>query len=72
MRLWLLTRYATGTDEADGFVVRAPDEGEARRLASLRAGDEGSPAWLLPERSTCVELKLEGSRGVLLRSFIPG
>lgn len=82
MRIWIL-RPADGLgksdnpwkpdyDKAHGFVVRAKDPSEARRLAGDQAGDEGPSPWLSEEYSTCVELKKSGVAGVLVRDFVNG
>ena len=82
MRIWIL-RPAEGLAKADnpwkpaydkayGFMVRAKDAGEARRLASDQAGDEGRDAWLSEKYSTCVELQKSGPASVLMRDFVNG
>ncbi len=38
-------RNVFGYDCSHGFVIRAKDEDEARKLASLEAGDEGAEVW---------------------------
>jgi hypothetical protein len=82
MRIWIL-RPADGLtkpnnpwepdyDKVRGFVVRAKDSSEARRLAGDQAGDEGASPWLSEEYSTCAELKKSGVAGVLVRDFVNG
>lgn len=55
-------------DKAFGFVVVAPDELTARRIASEDCGDEGPAAWLDPEQSQCIPLDQEEA-GVVMRDF---
>lgn len=61
---------------AQGFVVRADDEAQARRLADSYAGGETdewhTPAhpWLDPTYTTCVELTGDGPAEVILRDFL--
>lgn len=65
--------WATRYDCCYGFVVRAPDETAARRLASAAMiGDERPGAWLDPCLSECRELTTEGDPEVLLRDFLHG
>jgi hypothetical protein len=74
MKLWLLQvndAQEPWFDRMFGFVIRAKDEGAARRLASLRAGDEGPEAWLSPAHSTCVELKADGPEEVIMEDYNP-
>ncbi len=78
MKLWLLrpvTRWHAPYDTADGFVVRAPTESEARAIAQENGGDErdtDGAAWTDPELSTCVELLADGEPGVVLRDYDAG
>ena len=59
-------------DTAQGFVVRAESEQQARALAADEADDEGRRAWLDPAFSDCTELVSEGELGVILRDFNAG
>lgn len=60
-------------DQADGFVVMAATEEEARLLASCEHGDEGAGAWLDPDLSCCLELvPHNGFPHVVLRDFHAG
>ena len=76
-KAWLLRpRYAgptskwggrAGLEKGFGFVVRAKTEKEARRIASVGAGEEGESAWLLNRYSSCQDLASEiGEIGILL------
>ena len=64
-------------DKAFGFVIRAETEREARNLivgdmntvCDGEAGDEGRPAWLNPELSTCNELLTDGEPSIILKDF---
>jgi len=69
MKLYLLIlpQDLRDFDCAIGFVVRAANEREARKLAADRHGDEGDEAWKL--QATCTELTVEGPPGVILRDF---
>ncbi len=71
--IFLLKRLeSAGYDEAVAFVVRAPSEPEARRLASPGAGDEGATVWIRETLSTCEAIEVAGASEVLLRDFCAG
>ena len=55
LRIYHLTRIPTGLmyDVANGFVVQANCEEEARQLCASKAGDEKDRTWLNPEWSIC-------------------
>jgi len=80
MKLWLLRRTSTSArhdyDEADGFVVRARSEAEAREFAASKCGSEGRKSWLGREdgrhATSCVELQADGRAEVVLRDFCAG
>lgn len=75
MKLWLLCRHEDEPtwDVADGFVVRAETEEQARAIAAKRAGDEGSQVWLrYSAGSTCEELTADGEPGIILRDYNAG
>lgn len=75
MNFYLLEGSPTGWDVANGFVIRAPNEMDARRLAAEQAGDERAEFWLNPNESTCVDIleqPYNGQPEVLLRSFRAG
>jgi len=55
-----------------GFLVRANNEDEARRVASESAFDEGAEAWLDSNLSYCDELSLDGPLEILLSDFHAG
>lgn len=55
-------------DKAFGFVVRAADEGSARRFAADASGDEGR-AWLDAKLATCAPLDEHGEEGVVMRDY---
>lgn len=65
------TPWAGIYDMANGFVVMAENEYNARRLASLECGDEGEDAWLLAEHSYCEEVTGNDEQ-IILRSFHAG
>ena len=91
MKLWILrprgglnkddNPWEPWFDKAFGFVVRAPTEVDARRLASMRAGNECQrvidcyagfapvPAWTDPKYSTCAELLPDGEAEIIMRDF---
>jgi hypothetical protein len=61
-------------DRAFGFVVRAPDEEEARWLAHQASGEENGAVptvspWLDPAYSLCEPVALDGPGEVLLVNF---
>jgi hypothetical protein len=87
--LWLLELTEEGEerfgwDSADGFVVRAESEEEARKIAGENAGleewdfeknepvDRGPEFWGDPKMTTCVRVGNEGERGVVLESYRAG
>lgn len=55
-------------DKAFGFVVRAKDSNEARKIASENAGGEHSGAWG-SKYSTCKELSVKGKSELIIRDF---
>lgn len=74
MRLWLLKREKMRPyyDVADGFIVRAETEDDARKIASLDAGDEGNTTWLSAKYSSCEPLSEIGPAQSILRDFNAG
>ncbi len=75
-KLWILRpisedgiQWNPWYDKAFGFVVCAPTEAAARKIASESAGDEGAYAWLMPEVSTCAELAPSEAVGVVMMDF---
>lgn len=78
MKLWLLRRNErtdglVDYDVANGFVIRAEDEWQARVIAGAHAGDEGAGCWVVATTATCEELPLLGSSsGVVLRDYHAG
>jgi hypothetical protein len=82
MKLWLLKAHEIDDfmespwspvwDTAQGFVIRAKTEQDARRLANKHGGDENLAdrnVWLDPNFTTCTELTLIGEEGIVLRDF---
>lgn len=72
MRLWLLKPHKDWDewyDKAEGFVVRAETEADARAVAASAAGDEGPKAWKDVGLTSCLELDQSGPPGVVLRDF---
>lgn len=59
-------------DCANGFVIEAETEQEARKIASDAHGDEGANAWLDPKWTYCNELKPDGEPGIWMRDFHAG
>lgn len=74
MKLYILKRLIGRPvyDANNGFVIRAHDAADARRMASENNGDEGAATWLDPDLSTCAELTDDGERGVILQDFNAG
>ena len=77
MRLYILQRLdGADYDENDGFVIRAEDSKEARKIASEQAGEENritrrSP-WLQPTLTSCKTLNIAGKPGVIICDFHSG
>ena len=75
MKIYLLTRNEyVGYDESIAFIVRANSAKEARKLVNdLPNLDmaEGN-IWQDTKRTKCRQIKTEGSKGVILRSFKNG
>jgi hypothetical protein len=78
MRLYLLQRLdGADWDENAGFVIRAKDSKEARKIASEQPGDENYIAkrspWLQPTLSSCTMLNIASDKpGVILCDFRSG
>lgn len=72
MKLWILRRPdgPPHYDVADGFVVRAESEYDARMFAAAKCGDEGPNVWV--KKASCQELPLDGESGILLKDFNAG
>jgi hypothetical protein len=67
-------------DKAVGFVIRAENEQEARKIANDNGGDEvgeirnhayrtGGDLWLDGNFSQCIELTIDGEKGVIVRDL---
>jgi len=67
-------------DKAFGFIIRAENEEEARKIANKNGGDEvgkishkvyrtGGDPWLDANFSECIELSTDGEKGVIMRDF---
>lgn len=56
-------------DKAFKFVVRAPSQAEARRLAANNCGDEGPGVWLDSRATRCDRLKRKGEVEIVCRDF---
>jgi hypothetical protein len=70
--IYLLSRTdACGYDEYDAKVVRASNEGEARRIANEHVGDEGR-IWTNKDLVTCERIEPRGTSDVILASFNAG
>ncbi len=82
MKLWILRPVDQSLldrfyDVNRGFVVRAPDEENARLLAEFAVAEEkgfdkGLGVWTDPSITTCVELTGEGAPGVVMQDFNAG
>lgn len=73
MKVYFLNRLGElEYDVAEGFIVLADSEKEARALASRQHGDEGPATWTSSKLSTCEEVRLSGEPRVLLRDFYAG
>lgn len=63
-------------DIATGFIIRAPNEMQARLAASAQSGDEGQMFWVKSKLSVCEavspDFPSDLPREVLLRSFVNG
>ena len=58
-----------------GFVIRAADEAEARRIAEKEAEEEWQRApgyWLDASRSSCEAVAVDGEPAVILADFNAG
>lgn len=71
--------HIKATDEAEvgydcnhAFVIRAKNEGDARRLAAEAKGGEDQETWLDPILSTCEELSPKGEAEIILADFNAG
>lgn len=53
-------------DKTFGFVVRAKNTNEARKIAAENAADEGANAWELSKYSTCKELSVKGKSEMII------
>ena len=77
MKLWELRGrldvgpWQTLGAKITGFIVRAEDEEQARRLARDEASAESGYVWIENQFSTCTELLAEGDAGVLMSDFVP-
>ena len=77
MKLYLLRpvkAWKPWYDSAFGFVVRAENEEDARRLCASEQGDEAGwgrekRPWEDPDLTTCVELTTDGQPEVIIRDF---
>ena len=76
MNIYLLRPFNTESgpwkpwyDKAFGFVVRAANEEEARRFASLEHGDEGQFPWFDKLATSCEILNGEGPEGVIIKDY---
>lgn len=76
MNLYLIERpNGASYDEAEGFIIAAPDEETVRQLAALASADEGEGVWFDSRRSKVEQIgtTLPGvDRGVILSNFHAG
>jgi len=61
--------WHTTQDKVVGFIVRANDEEQARRLACDEAGGEDGYVWIEDKFSTCTELLADGDARVLMANL---
>jgi hypothetical protein len=59
-------------DFKNGFVIRAADATQARKIAARNHSDEGEETWLDPKKSRCRAVKEAGRAGVILTDFHAG
>ncbi len=68
-----LNRLPNHLDYRDGFVIRARNETQARKLASGSCGGEGAEVWLNCEKSVCETILTKDVKaGIILSSFNAG
>lgn len=86
MTLWLLRPIEVMcgfapwgmSDTANGFVIRAATEADARGLADGQQGDEGglgkekTHPWLDCARTTCAPLMADGAEEIIMVDFVHG
>lgn len=86
MKLFLLkaiSPFADDWDTAQGFVIRAETEDQARQLAIQNSGDEQpcepgwgahilTEGWALSSNASCEELTSNGEQEIILRDFNAG
>ena len=74
MELFLLTRTTNvGWDQAKEMIVRAEDEGQARRLASQGSrGYEGPGVWMDPAKVLCETIPTDGPMCILIEDYNRG
>lgn len=68
IKLYLIRPREDLTTKAFGFVIRAKNENEARKLAYENGHDEKN-GWLDSKYSTCEELKNDGEAGLIMEDF---
>jgi hypothetical protein len=67
-------------DKAFGFIIRAENEQEARKIANENGGDEvgevshnvyrtGGDPWLDANFSQCIEITNHGEKGVIIKDL---
>ena len=67
MGLWLLRRLTDADDDGyNGFVVRAPNEAAARRLADSYGSRSARGVWIHGEVAGCRQISRDGPDEVLL------
>ena len=71
MKLWLVTRRYPDYGEVYGYVLRAGDEAEARRIAGTEPGCGSLGVWLDPAAVACEEVLAYDAPGVVLRAVVP-
>jgi hypothetical protein len=67
--------YGRDYDQTSAMVVRADSEREARQVASKFAWQDnvrGGRDFLEPTHSLCLELTVDGPKGVIIQSNNPG
>ena len=61
-----------GWDYYDEMIVRANDAKQARKIANDYDGSDSGGFWKDPKKTSCRQVKIEGSAGILVSSFIAG
>ncbi len=66
MKLYILRDNQTGWDDTLAVIVRAKDPTQARRLASEEVPGDNKDKFADPEKTTCEQVRLDGTPGVVI------